>query len=107
MPKIIPASATPSETGHGSARARLLDETLGLATMTLERITLEPGVDGPEVVGDGCERFIYVIRGEGWAGDLLLAPETMVWIEPGDRLRLRAGDDELELLLAAANASDA
>jgi redox-sensitive bicupin YhaK (pirin superfamily) len=73
--------------------------------MTLERITLEPGARGPEIVGETAERFLYVIRGAGSAGDLPLASETMVWIEAGDRLRLLAGDEGLEVLVAGADAS--
>lgn len=105
MPKIVPASSMRSEAdGSGSVRARLVDR-IGLRGMTLERITLEPGAPGPEIVGDTAEeRFLYVIRGAGSAGDLPLASESMVWIEAGDRLRLLAGDDGLEVLVAGAAA---
>lgn len=105
MPKIVPASSMRSEAdGPGSVRTRLVDR-IGLRGMTLERITLEPGARGPEIVGTAAEHFLYVIRGAGSAGDLPLASETMVWIEPGDRLRLLAGDEGLEVLVAEADAS--
>ena len=71
VPKIVPTSSMRSEAdGPGSVRARLVDR-IGLRGMTLERITLEPGARGPEIVGDTAEeRFLYVIRGGGSAGDL-------------------------------------
>jgi redox-sensitive bicupin YhaK (pirin superfamily) len=106
VPKIVPASSMLSEAdGPGSVRARLIDR-IGLRGMTLERITLEPGARGPAIVGETAERFLYVIRGgAGSAGNLPLASETMVWIEPGDRLRRLAGDEGLEMLVAGADAS--
>jgi redox-sensitive bicupin YhaK (pirin superfamily) len=105
VPKIVPASSMRSEAdGPGSVRARLIDR-IGLGGMMLERITLQPGARGPEIVGEAAERFLYVIRGAGSAGELPLASETMVWIEPGDRLRLLAGDEGLEVLVAGADAS--
>lgn len=103
MPRIVPASSMRSEAdGPGSVRARLID-SIGLGGMTLERITLEPGARGPEIVGEAAEHFLYVIRGAGLAGELPLAPESMVWIEAGDRLRLLAGDEGLEVLVAGAD----
>ena len=104
MPTIVPASTTRSAAdGPGSVRARLIDR-IGVGGMTLDRVTLEPGARGPEIVGEAGEHFLYVVRGDGVAGDLPLTPETMVWIEPGDRLRLLAGDEGLEVLLAGTDA---
>jgi hypothetical protein len=89
--------------GPGSVRSRLIERT-AVAGMTVDLITLEPGARGPEIVGDTAEeRFLYVIRGGGSAGDLPLASESMVWIEAGDRLRLLAGDEGLEVLVAGAD----
>lgn len=103
MAVIIRASEIPSETaGAGGVRSRLVDDRVGVASMTLDRITLEPAAHGPEIMGKGNERFLYVIRGGGSAGDLPLEPETMVWLEAGDRLQLHAGDEGLEILLAGA-----
>ena len=105
MPRIVAVSSVPSEAdGPGVRRARLIDEGSGAGGMSLERVSVEPGARGPEVVGGDGERFLYVIGGSGLAGELPLAAETMVWIEPGDRLALSAGDDGLEVLVAGASA---
>jgi mannose-6-phosphate isomerase-like protein (cupin superfamily) len=52
------------------------------------------------------ERFLWVIGGTGTAivGDeqLPLAPESVLWLESGDRYRVEAGPDGIELLLAEA-----
>ena len=103
MPKIVPGPSMRSEADDpGSVRPRLIDR-IAVGEMTLERIMLEPGARGPKIVGEAAERFLHVIRGAGSAGDLLLGSETMVWIEPGDRLPLLAGDAGLEVLVAGAD----
>jgi hypothetical protein len=105
MPRIVAVSDVPSDADRpGVRRARLIDKGSGVGGMSLERVSVEPGARGPEVVGGGGERFLYVIMGSGRAGELPLAPETMVWIEPGDRLPLVAGDEGLEVLVAGASA---
>ena len=99
-----PASSMRSEAdGPGSVRSRLV-ERIGLRGMTLERITLEPGARDREIVGDTAEeRFLYVIRGGGSAGDL----PPRVRVDGVDRGRrpasLLAGDDGLEVLVAGAD----
>lgn len=103
MATIVRAEAiADAPDGPGRARARLVDETAGVEAMTLQRLTLAPGAEGPELTGGTRERFVYVVRGTGTAGELALEAETVVWIEDGDRLLLRAGDEGLVLLLAEA-----
>lgn len=108
MPTIIPADAVrDAGGGTGWSRAVLADrELIGTSAMTLERLTLDPGAEGAEVVGTTRERFLYVIRGSGEAASqkcvLPLEVETVVWLEPGDHLRLRAGDRGLQVLIAEA-----
>jgi redox-sensitive bicupin YhaK (pirin superfamily) len=70
--------------------------------MTLDRIRLEAGARGPTIEHRGADTFLYVVEGSGTAGDLALERETMIWLEPGDRLQLAAGRQGLEVLLAEA-----
>ncbi|HEX9122993.1 MAG TPA: hypothetical protein VF984_06485 [Actinomycetota bacterium] len=113
MSIVVPADAVkPAGGGPGWARTVLADpELVGTAAMALERWTLDPGAEGPELIGRDRERFLYVIGGSGVlvgeAGDLGLAVETIVWLEPGDRLRPRAGDDGLDVLVAEAGEAPA
>lgn len=108
MPTIIPADAVrDAGGGTGWSRSVLADrELIGTSAMTLERLTLDRNAEGPEVVGTTKERFLYVIRGSGEAASpryvIPLEAETVVWLEPGDRLRLRAGDRGLQVLIAEA-----
>jgi quercetin dioxygenase-like cupin family protein len=74
---------------------------LSLRGMALERLALEAG---GETAWDppATERFLYVIAGEGSARvgskALPLAHESVLWLEPGERAELSAGEDGLELL---------
>jgi quercetin dioxygenase-like cupin family protein len=81
-------------------------ELVGTGAMSLERVTLEPGSRSPELTGGEGERFVYVIRGsgtiDGSTGAAALAPESIVWLEDGDRVRLAAGPDGMQVLVAGA-----
>lgn len=101
-PRVIPSDAVPDAPVAGGKRARLVDAETGVDAMTLDRITLAPDAEGPELQHRGAERFLYVIRGSGTAGELRLEPEMMIWLEPGDRLRLVAAADGLQVLVAEA-----
>jgi quercetin dioxygenase-like cupin family protein len=111
--RIVPADEhRGGDEGSGWRTSILADlEIIGAPAMRLDRITLEPGATGPEVLGDGTERFVYVMRGSGTAavgGDRLpLAHEAVVWIEAGDRLILEASGEGLEILVAVAGAGAA
>jgi quercetin dioxygenase-like cupin family protein len=75
------------------------------APLTLERWDLAAG----EATGwrdhEAGEGFLYVIEGDGVL-ELPderhgLAPESVVWLEPGDRYRLEGGRGGLAILAAA------
>ncbi|HEY7561587.1 MAG TPA: hypothetical protein VH650_05375 [Gaiellaceae bacterium] len=83
-------------------------------TVLIERgpLTLERwDVDAGEATGwrghEAGESFLYVIDGEGALelpdGRRALAPESVVWLEPGDRYRLEGGPAGLAVLAATAN----
>jgi quercetin dioxygenase-like cupin family protein len=75
--------------------------------MVARRWMYEPGARGPEQDWPGpAERFLYVISGSGRfeAGEesLSIERESMVWLEPGDRYRIVAGESPLEILEATS-----
>ena len=113
MPEFRQASEIePGERGDGWTLSVLADHTHvpGMA-MVARRWVFEPGAHGPEEQWTGdAERFLYVIAGSGRlkAGNRHsdLGPESVVWLEPGDRFRLQAGDDGLEVLDATSGAAD-
>ena len=89
----------PGACAHGSSTAS------AVGGMTLERITLEPGARGPEIVGKAAECDSSTSSGvQAPRESFRSRPESMVWIEAGDRLRLLAGDEGLEVLVAGADA---
>lgn len=107
MPNIVKADDVPDAgSGPGWARSMLADRTVvNTGAMTLERLSLDPGAEGPELVGGDRERFVYVMDGGGTltgSTEAELAPETIVWIEPGDRLRMRAGPEGIRVLVAGS-----
>jgi quercetin dioxygenase-like cupin family protein len=108
MPIIIqPEGTRTKDHGEGWAETTLADrELVGEVAMVARHWILKPGAHGPERESGDAEHLLYVIRGRGTAvvGDerLPLAPESMVWLEAGDRYRLEAGDEGLEVLQAYA-----
>jgi redox-sensitive bicupin YhaK (pirin superfamily) len=69
----------------------------GLAVRILE---LEPGAQ-LELSGDG-ETMAYVVEGRGETELGPLAPESLVWLDPGDVLAVEAGLGGLRLLVGHA-----
>jgi mannose-6-phosphate isomerase-like protein (cupin superfamily) len=115
---IRPEDARGDSHGEGWVQTTLADaRTFGSPAMVVRRLTIEPGAAGLEVgahasagagteAEPGTDEMLYVIRGDGFATlveeQLPLAPETVLWLEPGDRYRLRAGPTGLDVLVAWA-----
>jgi hypothetical protein len=74
--------------------------------MSARRWSLGPNVVGPQVEHGEGEELLYVISGGGFAlvgGEQLpLAPESVLWLEHGDRYHLQAGPEGLEILQGCA-----
>lgn len=105
MPIIIhPEQTRIHARGEDWVEITLADRgAIGQPAMVARRWSLKPGARGPERRVHGqAEHLLYVISGRGTAvvGDerLPLAPESMLWLEAGDRYRLEAGDEGLEVL---------
>jgi quercetin dioxygenase-like cupin family protein len=89
--------------GEGWSAITLADShIIGAPAMVARRWTLKAGARGPEQIHGEVEQLLYVIRGSGTAvvgtEYLPLEPETMLWLEPGDRYHFEAGDEGLEIL---------
>ena len=70
---------------------------------------IDAGAEGPDQRwNEPRERFLYVVSGSGslelGTATTAIGREDMVWIEQGDRFRLRAGDTEPLVLIDAASA---
>lgn len=104
MPIIIkPEETKVHRQGDGWVAITLADrQSIGAPAMVARRWSLQPHARGPELTHGEVEQLLYVIRGAGVAvvnGERLpLAPETVLWLEPGDRYRLEAGGEGLEIL---------
>ena len=104
MPVLIRSQEMKTERrGEGWAETTLADsQAIGTSAMVARSWTFEPGARGPEVTHGPIEQVLYVIRGSGTAfvgGERLpLDVETVLWLEPGDRYHLEAGDGGLEIL---------
>jgi quercetin dioxygenase-like cupin family protein len=102
----------PQRSGEGTGGAGWIEtiladpDSIGARAMAARRLQLDPGASTPQGEHRDGERFLYVIGGTGTAivGDerLPLAPESVLWLESGDRYRVEAGPDGIELLLAEA-----
>jgi len=106
MPTQIRAEEMPRHAGAGWQEIVLADpERVGIPGLRFVCWRLEPGATGPEGYHGNAEGFLYVSRGDGtiWVNGSPwpLAPETVVWLEPGDGYRIRAGDAGVELLYVA------
>ncbi|GBD08918.1 hypothetical protein HRbin22_01164 [Candidatus Thermoflexus japonica] len=77
---------------------------LNIPGVRLSQWKLDPEKMGPEQYHGNAEGFLYVSRGSGtiWVNECPwpLAPETVVWLEPGDRYRIQAGSEGIEILHA-------
>jgi quercetin dioxygenase-like cupin family protein len=104
MPEIVAiAEMNVVEVNDGYQEVALADEqTFGTAAMIARRLRLEPHGEGPERVHGDTDQLLYVIRGSGEAvvdgQTFTLEPESMLWLEEGERYRFRAGPDGLEIL---------
>jgi quercetin dioxygenase-like cupin family protein len=102
----------PQRSGEGTRGAGWIETVVadpdsnGTGGMAARRLLLDPGASTPQREHRDGERFLYVIGGTGMAilGDdrLPLAPESVLWLESGDRYLVEAGPDGIELLLAEA-----
>jgi quercetin dioxygenase-like cupin family protein len=111
MPNIIEAARLTSTVSGGIARTVLASRaTLGSGALQVERVTLESGTRTSASGTPAGENFVYVIRGSGrarvGAQVFELQPESVLWLEAGDRCSLEAGAEALEVLLCRAPAAD-
>ena len=65
--------------------------------LSVQVVELDAGAQ-LELSGDG-ETMAYVIDGRGETELGTLAPESLVWLDPGDALAVEAGADGLRLLV--------
>ncbi len=89
--------------GEGWVEITLADgQIIGEPAMTARRWSFEPETTGPVLEHGQVEQLLYVISGEGvaWVNDTLLPlePETVLWLEPGDRYQFKSGTEGLEIL---------
>lgn len=101
MPTIIqPDDMQVSEQGPGWRVVTLA--ATDVAGMEARRWLLDSGAHTPEMTHGDVDQLLYVIRGSGQAianGEvMLLDPEAMLWLEPGDRYAFVAGHNGLEIL---------
>jgi mannose-6-phosphate isomerase-like protein (cupin superfamily) len=109
MPTIIEINDLPVKHRNGVTYATLANPAmLGVDALQVECVTLEPGKRSELANAVDAERFLYVIQGTGQAhvgsDRFPLAPESMLWIDPGDTFTLEAGSTQLEVLVCRAPA---
>jgi len=107
MPTIFEPKDLPVTEKHGANITTLANSAmLGTNALQVERIMLEANAKSLTFEAVDAERFIYVIRGKGQASvgeqPLLLAAESMMWLEKDESFYLEAGTDGLEVLLCHA-----
>jgi quercetin dioxygenase-like cupin family protein len=104
MPIIInPDETRLTDQGEGWSETTLADsQTIGTPAMVARRLSFEPYTTGPLKAHGETEQLIYVIQGGGEAqvnSEVYpLDTESMLWLEPGDQYRFKAGADGLEIL---------
>lgn len=98
------ARAPGSGRGGGGVTERAV-ASLGPA-LAASRLELPPGATSEWRDHARGEAFLYVVAGSGRLAlpeqTFPLAPESVAWLEPGDRYRLEAGEDGLTVLAAGA-----
>jgi quercetin dioxygenase-like cupin family protein len=109
MPTIFEQNDLPVRNQTGATYTTLANAAmLGADALQVERVTLDTGKSSEPASTVDAERFVYVIQGSGQAlvgsETFPLAPESMLWIEPGDTFALEAGADGLEALVCRAPA---
>lgn len=104
MPKLITKESMNQEQGEqGWTKTTLADAAvIGEPAMAAYVWRFEPNARGPETIHGATDQLLYVIRGTGsvLVADVRLEvkPESMIWMEPGDRYYFEAGQDGLEIL---------
>jgi len=104
MPVIInPEEIRVTRQDEGWAELTLVDtQAIGAPAMVARRWVFESGAPGPELIQGNADQLLYVIRGSGKAivngEEFLLADESMLWLEPGERYQFIAGEAGLEIL---------
>jgi len=111
MPTIFESNNLPVRNEAGATYTTLANPAmLGAEALQVERVSLDGGKSSEPISAMDAERFLYVIQGSGRAqvvsGTFPLAPESMLWIEPGDAFTLEAGADGLEVLVCLAPAGN-
>ena len=109
MPTIFEPNDLPVRNKEGATYITLANTAMLRAdALDVMRITLEAGKKSEPASAVEAERFLYVIQGSGQAQvgseSFPLAPESMLWIEPGDTFTLEAGTEGLEVLVCKAPA---
>ncbi|MEJ2600724.1 MAG: cupin domain-containing protein [Anaerolineales bacterium] len=111
MPVIIePDVMKANQKGDGWTETTIGDSQLikGLG-MVARHWSFKPGTLTQEIRHGDHDEMLYVIAGSGIAHvsgkELNLEPETLVWLEPGDRYFIQAGAEGLEILQGYAPGS--
>jgi quercetin dioxygenase-like cupin family protein len=77
-------------------------DTISQEALGARRWSIASGVIGPETVHGDFDEMLYVISGSGEAivgeARFRLEPESVLWLETGDRYHLEAGSEGLEIL---------
>ncbi|MDW8065207.1 cupin domain-containing protein [Thermoflexus sp.] len=110
MPVRIRVEHMPQQAGTGWQEIILADsDRVGIPGIRLSHWKLDPGTAGPEQCHRDAEGFLYVSRGGGmiWVNgsEWPLAPETVIWLEPGDCYQIRSGKEGIEILYVAVQTS--
>ena len=103
MPRVFKAVDMQKDAGQGWQMITLADAgSIGNSAMVARRWIFQSNAHGPETTHGDVDQLLFVIRGSGAAvvdGERLpLAPESVVWLEPGERYRFEAGEEGLEIL---------
>ena len=103
MPVIVNSEEMITRRGEGWIEITLADtQTIGTPAMVARRWVFEPGAWGPKLVQGEVDQLLYVIRGSGKAivngEEFLLADESVLWLEPGERYQFVGGENGLEIL---------
>jgi len=109
MPTIFEPNDLPIRNQDGVTYTTLANAAmLGADALQVERVSLDAGKTSGLASAVDAERFLYVIQGSGQAyvsdETFSLAPESMLWIDPGDTFTLEAGTEQLEVLVCRAPA---
>lgn len=104
MPVIIePDVMKVIQKGDGWTETTLADSRLiSNLGMVARRWSFKPGARTQEIQHGDHDEMLYVMTGNGIARvgsqDLSLEPETLIWLESGDRYLIQAGAEGLEIL---------